>query len=143
VKRTAPNASRFLPVSLLVLVFLSTCQYAGADVCVYKPPTVQRVCGIIVDPDGRPISGVQVTVSKDGAIVKEHQTDDIGAFDFDQIASGKYEIDLSASGFAPASYQLTLSKPISSCKRALRVEMIISGIHCGGDIRKTNKPLAR
>jgi hypothetical protein len=38
-------------------------------VCVYKPPTVRRVCGIIVDPDGRPIPGVKVTVSKDGATV--------------------------------------------------------------------------
>jgi Carboxypeptidase regulatory-like domain len=118
-------------------------EYADADVCVYKPPKVRRVCGTIVDSSGRPIPAVKVTVLKDGTAVKNDATDENGEFDFEAIQPGKYELDARTPGFQPARYQLTLSKPTNSCKHALRIEMEVGGIHCGGDIRETKNPLAR
>ncbi len=117
--------------------------HAKADVCVYKPPTVRRVCGVFVDSSGTPIPGVNVTVLKDGTAVENAKSDDAGEFDFDVLQAGRYELDATMSGFQHAHYQITLSKPSKSCKHALRVEMAVSSIHCGGDIRETKKPLSR
>jgi hypothetical protein len=117
--------------------------HANADVCVYKPPTVQRVCGVLVDPSGTPIPGVNVTVLKDGTAVENTNSNDAGEFDFGALRAGKYELDATMSGFQHAQYQITLSKPSNSCKHALRVEMAVGSIHCGGDIRETKKPLSR
>jgi hypothetical protein len=116
---------------------------ADADVCVYKPPKVRRVCGMIVDSDGRPISDVNVAVLKDGTTVKNATSDEAGEFDLGGIQAGKYELDATATGFQHARYQLTVLKPTDSCKHALRIEMVVGGIHCGGDIRETNSHLGR
>ena len=34
-------------------------QTLPADVCVYKPPKVRRVCGVILDQSGSPIADVR------------------------------------------------------------------------------------
>jgi hypothetical protein len=130
-------------VGVVLAAVVLTVEHADADVCVYKPPKVRRVCGMIVDSDGRPITDVKVTVLKDGMTVKNARTDETGEFDFDGIEAGKYELDATANGFQHARYQLTVLKPTNSCKHALRIGMVVGGIHCGGDIRETNAPLGR
>jgi hypothetical protein len=89
------------------------------------------------------ITDANVTVLKDGATVKNATVDGAGEFDFDGIQQGDYELDATARGFQHARYQLTILKPTNSCKHALRIEMVVGGIHCGGDIRETNTPLGR
>ena len=118
-------------------------EQADADVCVYKPPKVRRVCGTIVDSSGRPIPSVKVTVMKDGKALKTDETDENGEFDFQAILPGKYELDAKIPGFHPAGYQLTLSRPTNSCKHALRIEMEVGVVSCGGDIHETKSALAR
>jgi hypothetical protein len=130
-------------VGIVLMAVVLQFEYADGDVCVYKPPKVRRVCGMIVDSSGRPIPAVKVTVLKDGTAVKNDATDENGEFDFEAIQPGKYELDAKIPGFQPARYQLTLSKPTNSCKHALRIEMEVGSIHCGGDIHETKSPLAR
>jgi len=116
----------------------------SADVCVYKPPKVRRICGIIVDPQGVPVPRVTVTILKGTRKVETTTTEDNGEFDFDVMESGKYELDATASGFNHAQYQMTLASPSRSCEHALRVEMEIGSIHCKGDtIRETKNPLSQ
>jgi hypothetical protein len=134
---------RAIYAGVVLTAVILTVEYADADVCVYKPPKVRRVCGKIVDTDGRPITDVNVTVLKDGTTLKNATTDETGEFDFDGIEAGKYELDATAKGFQHARYQLTVLEPTDSCKHALRIEMVVGGIHCGGDIRETNAPLGR
>jgi hypothetical protein len=115
-----------------------------ADVCVYKPPKVGRICGTIVDQQGVAIPGVAVTILKDKATIATSATADTGEFNFDVMEPGKYELDTMAPGFKHARYQLTLSRPTKSCKNALLVKMEVGSVHCEGDtIRETKKPLTR
>jgi hypothetical protein len=129
-----------LSVSLAIIFATQTTQ---ADVCVYKPPKVQRVCGVIVDPYGRPIPNVNVSVLKEKVALETATTDGTGEFDFDSIRSGKYELDAVVPGFQHASYQLTVSNSAWSCKHALEVKMAVGGIHCDGGIRVTNRSVVR
>jgi hypothetical protein len=128
---------------IVLMAVIMTAEHAAADVCVYKPPKVRRVCGVIVDQSGVPIPAVKVTVLKDGTAVKSGTTDESGEFDFDTIQSGKYELDATVLGFQHARYQLTVLKPTNSCKRALRIEMVIPSLRCGGEIRETKTSLRR
>ena len=111
--------------------------------CAYKPPKVRRICGAIVDSSGRPLPSVNVTVLKDATALKSEKTDENGEFDFDVKEPGKYELDAEVPGFQHARYQLTLPKPTDSCKHALRIEMAVVSIHCGGDIRETKNSIRR
>ncbi len=138
------------PIIRLVLLLGVACAFVAltavqlpADVCVYKPPKVRRICGVIVDPMGFAVPRVQVTILRGEDTVAASTTDEMGEFDFDGIQAGKYKLDATISGFQDASYQLTVFKPTTSCKHALRIEMLAGGIHCGGDIRRTNEPLRR
>jgi len=133
---------RAFSVAILQAV-ISTIQTTQADVCVYKPPKVQRVCGVIVDADGRPISNVNVSVLKEGTALKTTTTGRTGEFNFDSIQSGKYELDAAVAGFQHARYQLIVSNPTNSCKHAQQVQMAVGSIHCDGDIRVTNRPVLR
>ena len=137
----AMTAIVYAGVILTALVL--TAEHADADVCVYKPPRVRRVCGMIVDGSGSPMPGVNVTVLKNGTALKNEKTDENGEFDFDVKQSGKYELDAEAPGFQRARYELTVFKPTDSCKHSLRIDMMAGGIHCGGDIRETKNPLRR
>jgi len=115
-----------------------------ADVCVYKPPRMRRICGVIVDPQGAAVPGVQVTILRGADTVVASTTVDAGEFNFDVMEPGKYDLDLTAPGFKPARYHLTLLSPDKSCRNALRVELQIGSIHCVGDtIRETKEPLSR
>jgi hypothetical protein len=109
-----------------------TVVHLAADVCVYKPPKVRRICGVIVGPDGAAVPGVEVTIFKDATTVVVSKTADAGEF------------NVVAPGFKPARYHLTLARPTSSCTNALRVEMDVGSLNCVGDtIRETKKPLVK
>jgi hypothetical protein len=112
---------------------------AEGDVCVYRPPKVRRICGVIVDPVGRPIPHEKVSVLKKETLLKDTTTDDAGEFDFEGIAAGKYELDVDILGFRHARYELTLLRPTGSCRHAIRVQMYI-GMHCVPDIKVMNHP---
>jgi len=115
-----------------------------ADVCVYKPPKVQRICGVIVDPQGAAVPGVQVTIFRGADVIAASTTADAGEFNFEVMEPGKYDLDVTARGFKPARYHLTLLNPTKSCSNALRVEMEAGSVHCAGDtFRETKKPLGR
>ena len=138
------SRSRLVPLAAAILVFFGAlCERASGDVCVYKPPKVRRVCGTVIDPLGIPIPNVDVTVFKNQDAVSHAVADEAGQFDFGTLAPGEYQIDVSMAGFQHGRYKLTLSKPTSSCKKALQIEMEV-GLPCKGDnIRQTNKPLPK
>src|ERR1700733_10618387 len=97
---------------------LSTLLVAGtiplqtlANVCVYKPPTVGRIHGRVMDRSDYPISQAQVTVMRGEETVQTIVTGETGEFNFDSLPDGKYEIAVKARGFQHARYFLKLSSP--------------------------------
>jgi len=132
----------FFGVAGAVLV-LTVVQLA-ADVCVYRPPKVQHICGVIVDPLGATVPGVEVTILRGTETIATYTTADAGEFNFDVMEPGKYDLEVIARGFKPAQYQVTLLRPTRSCRNALRVQMEIGSVHCTSDtIRETKKPLGK
>jgi len=76
--------------TLAILALGSQAVFAGA---------LQQLSGTVSDPSGAVVPGAQVSIKQAGTIkVQTTQTDDKGAFEF-KLASGKYRIDIVASGF--------------------------------------------
>jgi hypothetical protein len=124
----------FLLISIAVLQPRSF-----ANVCVYTPPTVQCVCGTVVDTNKQAVPSVKLTVIRDNEVIKEVSSSDNGSFDFGSLPAGKYELRVNSVGFAKASYLITVRNPSVGCKRALQVEVAIGGQDCTGDIRLLKK----
>ena len=104
---------------------------------------MQRICGGIVDPNGRPLTRVTVVVLKNRTAEHTTTTDDAGQFDFDSVEAGEYALEATMPGFQRVRYGLTLSKPTKTCRGALEVEMTPAGIQCQAEMRQTKKPLSR
>jgi hypothetical protein len=111
----------------------------SANVCVYKPPHVRHICGVVVDRYGEPIEGAQVTVQENGTPVGVKQTKADGGFDFPSLEAGEYEIQVSADNFTSGNYKIFLSRPAKTCKRILRIQLAIGGEDCPGDIAVVKK----
>ena len=141
-RMTANRVRGISRCALVLAVVITSVVSANGDVCVYKPPAVRRISGVVVDQQHVSIAGVTVTVLERGTALDSVRTNDAGAFDFDIAKPGKYEIDVSAAGFRHARYELTLLRPTKKkWKHALRIEMEAGGIHCEGDaIRVTALP---
>jgi hypothetical protein len=125
--------------SALGLVLLAPCNL-NANVCVYKPLTVNYVCGVTVDQQDRPIANANLSILKGDALLSEQQSAPDGTFNFPKLAPGKYNIRIKASGFSSGYYSITIAKPVLSCKRLLRVQLNIGGADCPGDIEVKKIP---
>jgi hypothetical protein len=109
---------------------------ARADVCVYKPPSVRGIRGVVVDPGGRGISGAAVSVSKNDSLIASTQSNESGKFAIARLPSGAYEVQINAKGFATANYTVKISHPPTFLHRGhLRIQLAVGGNVCDGDIR--------
>jgi hypothetical protein len=68
---------------------------------------------------------------RDGVAVATQIGDSAGAFEFDSLMAGSYEIAVVASGFHPAHYKVTLTKPTQHWSRHLRMALALGNEPCG------------
>jgi hypothetical protein len=101
-----------------------------ADVCVYPWVQVRQVLGVVVDPDGRPISEAKVAVLKDDVQIAAQQSKADGGFSFDGLIAGRYELRVEARGFSRGYYNLILYKPERTWRRMIRVPLDV--VRSGG-----------
>ncbi|RYZ20869.1 MAG: TonB-dependent receptor [Chitinophagaceae bacterium] len=62
----------------------------------------QAVAGRVQDADGKPLSGVTISLLRDSSVVKLAVSDAAGAYKFDGITNGRYRVNASSVGFTPA-----------------------------------------
>jgi Carboxypeptidase regulatory-like domain len=122
------------PSFMVFCAVLLIAQPSFANVCVYSPPKVRHICGVIVDAQGRGIPNVTVTVSKEKNVVAKEESDANGRFQTKLVSAGEYELRFVAPGFATNIYNVEVRHPAAACKRALRVEMAVGGKACSGTI---------
>jgi len=119
----------FAPLALLLLAL----QFSTADVVVTKPlKPVRCVCGQFVDPEGRSISDVVVTVLQEGVEIARTKANDDGRFGFDELTSGSYELKADMRGFVPFSSRIVVVNPRSKCKHGLTILLDVGRVHGEG-----------
>src|SRR5579862_4550861 len=69
------------------------------------------VRGTVADPLGARVSGAMIKVLADGKVVKEGTSDAEGAFAFEGLASGRYQLEVSSPGFSTRTTDPTFVGP--------------------------------
>ena len=66
------------------------------------------VRGVVHDPQHRPLTGAQIVLHNQNPVFsKTAQSTPAGEFQFDAVPEGSYTVDVTASGFLPATQQLS------------------------------------
>lgn len=102
--RTALNCRILLPVVIMLVAgpkWLSAQTGGPIDgSAVNDSAHAPSISGIVLDPSGAAIGDAQVSLLEGGmAIITQTTTDATGAFHFDNVAPGKYSLDIEAAGF--------------------------------------------
>src|SRR5487761_466498 len=91
--------------------------------------------GIVHDPQHRPIVSARITLkSQGGALLKSHNSDSNGEFEFQNLSPGPYQITATAPGFAPFTESVTVGSdggPVLHLMLAIagtKQEVQVSGI---------------
>jgi len=87
--------------TLLFTLIFSPCEFANANVCVYKTLHILHVRGHVTDYLGENIPGAKLTFKKDGKTVLESVANQQGIFNL-KVPRGKYDLRVDAPGFAPS-----------------------------------------
>jgi outer membrane receptor protein involved in Fe transport len=69
------------------------------------------VAGTVLDPSGSVVPQARVTLLRSLVVVDERQTDSHGAFEFANLADGKYELEAHAPGFASPASEVEVRGP--------------------------------
>jgi Carboxypeptidase regulatory-like domain len=87
---------------------------------------VRCICGKLIDLADDPVSGVTVTVIKDGRNLATKETDADGNFIFDGMRPGRYELGARPDGFLPFRFPIVVANPEKQCKRGLLIKLELS-----------------
>ena len=85
-------------------------------ICIGRPALAAdetTIKGAVVDPLGARVAHASVKLLRDGQVSKETRSDGAGAFAFDGLSEGRYQIQATADGF-----QVRLTGPIFVATRA-------------------------
>jgi hypothetical protein len=95
------------PAAILCLLCLSNLCCRG----VLADSDAGRLSGRVIDPAGVAVAGAHLKLVNDaGIVIRETTTDQQGAFDFGELAPGKYEVTAETSAFAPVQSNITVTK---------------------------------
>src|SRR5947209_6158178 len=83
------------------------------------------ITGVVLDPTDATVAGAKVTLQTKGNEDRSTVTDGLGAFRFDGLNSGTYELQVQVEGFKPAKARLKIgTRPITPLKITLALAEI-------------------
>jgi hypothetical protein len=116
----------FLSVAILLLA--SVKDFAQPDLP--KPLRLSHVEGIVVNPDGHPVSDISVTLLRDEKVNAESRTDKDGLFEFEDIPTGSYLLRISRTQYAPAVRDIVVTDEIVTHLERKRLYVILGPGAC-------------
>jgi len=92
--------------------------------CVYPTIRVSKVGGAVFDRMGRPVSGADVNLKKDGQVVASTKTDEAGGF-FIAATPGTYDLNVNARGFTPGFVRVDVGIDLVRALKPAHLWMIL------------------
>lgn len=123
----------------VALLFLVVPNLADANVCVYRPPKVRQLHGIVLDTSNEPIPGVVVSILREKEIIESSTTGDDGVFALRSLPDGKYTIHTEARGFIDSGYEVVLQNHTDHWKRVIEIKLAVGMDYCVGSISIVQK----
>jgi hypothetical protein len=79
----------------------------------------QTIAGVLNDPVGTPLSGIELELLSTGTIIRQIRTDSQGRYDFGEVPAGKYTIHLQNGGAVLCAPKIQCGKSGCSLKLGL------------------------
>jgi len=98
---------------------------AAPRVAAQARPTGQTVTGTAVDPTGAVLPNADVALSRPDGTAMTTRTDATGAFRFDAVPPGRYELRVAFEGFQPTTVRLTVG---ARAPAPLRIALPLAGV---------------
>jgi hypothetical protein len=76
------------------------------------PLHLWRIHGFFVNPAGKPIENVEVTLARDGTVLYKTKTDGAGGFSFDH-AYGRYQLHIEKSDYSQLSREVIVGEMVT------------------------------
>ncbi|HWE84421.1 MAG TPA: carboxypeptidase-like regulatory domain-containing protein [Terracidiphilus sp.] len=88
------------------------------------PIHIWRLHGLLVNPEGKPLSNIEVTLSHNGAIADKTTTDSSGSFAFDHVY-GHYRLHVARSNYSQLDREVVVG--IETVDLARKMLYVIAG----------------
>jgi hypothetical protein len=92
-------------VSFALAVWFTVSSFSWAKIEMPGPLHLWRVQGFWVNPLGKPLENVEVTLMQDGTVVHKTRTDESGRFSFDHV-SGRFWLHIDKSDYSQLSREV-------------------------------------
>jgi hypothetical protein len=124
-------------VGNVLLFFSGTSSLHGE--CIAGPPLkpIHCVRGKVIDKTGGEISNAKVTILRGETEVVSARTNADGAFSFDRLPPGNYEIHVETKGLKTLRDTITVVRSAKKCERTLQVVLGV-GFECDTYIALVN-----
>ena len=96
--------------ALAVVVFLAA---SAAGVVVSAQPAVGGLAGVVMDPFGDPLSGVEVSAESVSGYREVRETDSAGVFRFVSLVAGRYRVVAAVTDFEPEERPVDVAPGVS------------------------------
>jgi hypothetical protein len=118
------DIQRILLIGSLMAVCLAASALSWSQPESQGPIHLWRLHGLLVTPDGQPLSNIAVTLSRDGKTVDQTTTDSSGQFAFDHVY-GHYRLHIAKSNFSQLDHEVVVG--IETVDPARKMLYVIPG----------------
>jgi len=124
-----PRLRCFLSGALLVALFMVGTRLSSAQIDIPGPERLSHVEGYVVNPVGKPVVDVEVTLVRDDKVAYQTRTGKSGEFRFDH-AKGQYTFRVARSEFAPAVREIVVTDEIVTALERKKLYVILGPGAC-------------
>jgi hypothetical protein len=119
----------FLSAAFWMLICATVVATSSAQVDIPGPERLGHVEGYVVNPVGHPAVDVKVTLSRDGHVVVQTQTDQRGWFRFEHV-KGQYTFQVARTEFAPALRDIVVTDEVVTALERKKLYVILGPGAC-------------
>jgi hypothetical protein len=119
----------FLSAAFWICLRLAGADCLSAQVDIPAPERLSHVEGYVVNPVGRPVANVEVTLAADDKVLHQTRTDKAGEFRFDHVR-GHYTFHVARTEFAPAIREIVVTDEMVTALERKKLYVILGPGAC-------------
>jgi hypothetical protein len=124
-----PRLRCFLSGTFWILLCVAGVTALNAQVDIPGPERLSHVEGYVVNPVGRPVADVEVTLAENDKVAYRTKTDKSGEFRFDHV-SGQYTFRVARSEYAPAIREIVVTDEVVTALERKKLYVILGPGAC-------------
>ena len=120
----------FLNGMISALLCIAAPVSSSAQLDLPGPERLSHVEGLVVNDTGHPVTGIEVTLSRDEKVAFQTQTDNSGRFRFEHVSSGPYQFRVKRTVNAPAERQIVVTNEMLTALERKKLYVILGPGAC-------------